>query len=173
MLERLDFWLAIFTLGALAYFELRLGRFIEPIVRGVASIAVPAAKEIKRRSNRQLPTTVRLKSRPVRGNHGQFNGSLPAVPEVPERGSEVQRRSENSSALERAGTNGTEVRSDDFVRRCGAYRLRLGQGMSPSAVAKSLSGYSARKYREYMEKVSRVEASLAAMELAEEAQEPA
>ena len=63
MLERLDVWLAIFTLGTLAYFELRLGRFVGPIVRGVISMAEPAAKEVKRRASRQLPTTVRLKPR--------------------------------------------------------------------------------------------------------------
>jgi hypothetical protein len=84
MLERLDFWLAVFTLGALAYFELRLGRFIGPIVRGVLNVAGPAAEEVvervKRRSSRRLPTTVRLQSRPIRSDAGRFNGSLPAVP---------------------------------------------------------------------------------------------
>lgn len=78
MLERLDFWLAIFTLGALVWFELRLGRFVGPIVRGIASVAEPAAKEIKQRTGRRLPTTVRLKSRPIRDDDGRFNGSLPA-----------------------------------------------------------------------------------------------
>jgi hypothetical protein len=84
MLERLDFWLAVFTLGALAYFELRLHRFIGPIVRGVLNVAGPAAEDVvervKRRSSRQLPTTVRLQSRPIRSDAGRFNGSLPAVP---------------------------------------------------------------------------------------------
>jgi hypothetical protein len=82
MLERLDFWLMIFTLGALAYFELRLGRFVGPIVRGVMGVARPAAEEavrqVKRRTSRRLPTTVRLKPRPIREEDGRFNGSLPA-----------------------------------------------------------------------------------------------
>ena len=78
MLQRLDFWLAIVTLGALAYFELHLDRVIVPIVRVVMSIAAPAASEVKRRASRQLPTTVRLKPRPIRGNGGRFDGSLPA-----------------------------------------------------------------------------------------------
>lgn len=85
MLERLDFWLMIFTLGALAWFELRLGRFVGPIVRGVVGIARPAAEEaveqVKRRTSRRLPTTVRLKSRPIRGDGGRFDGSLPAETE--------------------------------------------------------------------------------------------
>lgn len=78
MLERLDFWLAVLTLGALVWFELRLGRFVGPIVRGVMSITAPAADEIKRRTARQLPTTVRLRPRPIRGAGGRFDGSLPA-----------------------------------------------------------------------------------------------
>jgi hypothetical protein len=45
------------------------------------------------------------------------------------------------------------------------------RGMSPSDVAKSLPGYSARKYHTYREKVLKIEATLAALEPAEEAQE--
>lgn len=174
MLERLDFWLAIFTLGALAYFELRLGRFIGPIVRGIVSVAEPAAKEIKRRSSRQLPTTVRLTPRPVRGDRGRFDGSLPAVSEVPDRGSRVERSSDESSALEKAGTRVPDVPPGTIsAEEAALIGLRLGRGMSPSAVAKSLPGYSARRYRDYMEKVANIEAALAEYEPAEEAQEPA
>jgi len=170
MLERLDFWLAIFTLGALAYFELRLGRFIGPIVRGIVSVAEPAAKEIKRRSSRQLPTTVRLKPRPVRGDRGQFNGSLPAVPEVPISGSRAEHGSVDSSASERAGTMVPDVPLGTIsAEEAALIGLRLGRGMSPSAVAKSLPGYSARRYRDYMAKVANIEAALADYEPTEEA----
>lgn len=91
MFERLDFWLAIFTLLALAWFELRLGRFVGPVVRGVMGIAGPAAAHVKRRATRQLPTTVRLKPRPIRDDGGRFNGSLPAVPSKPERNEDESR----------------------------------------------------------------------------------
>lgn len=170
MLERLDFWLAVFTLGALAWFELRLGRFVGPIVRSVRSIAEPAAKEVKRRASRRLPTTVRLQSRPIRGDGGRFDGSLPAVPVVPE----PEHRSENSSASGSDGTAGTTLPPGTVLpEEAALIGLRLGRGMSRSDVAKSLPGYSARKYREYMEKVQKVEVALADLDPSEVGQEPA
>jgi hypothetical protein len=174
MLERLDFWLMIFTLGALAYWELRLGRFIGPIVRGVVGIAKPAAEEVvewnkRRRVTRQMPT-VRLKPRPIRDDDGRFNGSLPAVPSVPA----VEHRSENSSATESGGTTVPDVPSGTISpAEAALIGLRLGRGMPRNAVAKSLPGYSARKYREYMERVLKVETALADLDPREVGQEPA
>jgi hypothetical protein len=169
MLQRLDFWLAVFTLGALAYFELRLGRFVGPIVRGVLSIAGPAANEVaeqvKRRRSRQLPTTVHLKPRPVRGEHGRFDGSLPAVPLRSDGRSEAEHRSDDRSALESRGTTVPDVPSGTISPdEAALIGLRLGRGMSPSDVAKSLPGYSARKYKEYRSKVDQVCVALAELE---------
>lgn len=167
LLNRLDVWLAIFTLGALAWFELRLGRFVGPIVRGAMSIAEPAVKEVKRRSSRQLPTTVRLKPRPIRGEHGQFQGSVPVVPEA-------KPRSDDRSALECVVPDGNDVSIGTIPPAdIALIALRLGRGLSRSEVVKSLPGYSARKYREYMEKVQKVEATLAELEPVEEVQETA
>lgn len=158
MLERLDFWLAIFTLGALAYFELRLSRFIGPIVRGIVSIARPAAQEVKRRASRQLPTNVRLRTRPIRDNAGRFNGSLPAVPIVPN----TERPFPNRSASERDVPDGNDVSSGTISpHEAALIGLRLGRGISPSDVAKSLPGYSARKYQMFMGKVVKVQTDLA------------
>jgi hypothetical protein len=53
MLQRLDFWLAVFT-GPLAWFELRLGRVVGPIVRGVMSVAGPVAEEVAERAKRAI-----------------------------------------------------------------------------------------------------------------------
>lgn len=165
LLNRLDVWLAIFTLGALAWFELRLGRFVGPIVRGAMSIAEPAVKEVKRRSSRQLPTAVRLKPRPIRGDGGRFDGSLPAVPVVPE----MKTRSDDRSALERGVPDGNDVSIGTILpEEAALIGLRLGRGLSRSDVVKSLPGYSARKYREYMEKVQKVEFALAELEPVEE-----
>lgn len=172
MLERLDFWLAVFTIGALVYFELRLGRFVGPIVRGMMSVVRPVAVGVKRRAVRQLPTTVRLKSRPIRGDGGRFDGSLPAVPVRSVPRSEAEPRSGDRSALGSDGTNGTIVPSGTMAPdEAALIGLRLGRGMSLSDVAKSLPGYSARKYQAYREKVSQIAATLAELELAEEAQE--
>ncbi len=168
MLERLDVWLAIFVLGALAYSELRLGRFVGPIVRGIVSVVRPAAQEVRRRASRQLPTNVRLRSRPIRGDAGRFNGSLPAVPVVPD----TEHRSADRSALERNGTIGTEFPIGTIPpAEIALIGLLLGRGMSASDVAKSLPGYSARKYKEYREKVQKIEAELAELEPVEEPQE--
>jgi len=78
LLNRLDVWLAIFTLGALAYFELRLGRFVGPLARGALSLFQSGASEVRRRaSERRLPTKARLRPHPTRGKLGRFTGSLP------------------------------------------------------------------------------------------------
>lgn len=166
MLERLDFWLAVFTLGALAYWELRLDRFIVPIVRGVIGAAGAGAEEVKRRR--------KLRSRPVRGALGRFDGSLPATAAVPDRRSEVEPRSLNRSALESPGTTVPDVPSGTISSaEIALIGLRLGQGMSPSSVAKSLPGYSARKYQQFIEKVEKVQADLAEVLPSEEVQEAA
>jgi hypothetical protein len=75
MLERLDFWLAVFTLGALAYFELRLGRFIGPIVRGVMNVAGPVAEEVVERVKRRSSRHCR---RPCGSSRARF-GATPAA----------------------------------------------------------------------------------------------
>lgn len=176
MLERLDFWLAVFTLGALAYFELRLGRFVGPVVRAVMSIARPAADEvaeqIKRRSSRRIPTTIRLKSRPLRRDDGRFDGSLPADLLRSDDRSDAEPRSDDRSALESNGTAVPDVPGGTISpSEAALIGARLGRGMSPSDVAKSLPGYSARKYQAYREKVLKIEATLAELEPAEESQE--
>lgn len=176
MLERLDFWLAVFTLGALAYFELRLGRFIGPLVRAIVDVAKPVAEEVaeqvKRRSSRQLPTTVRLKPRPIRSDAGRFNGSLPAVTQA---GNEPERSFREVTALERDVTDGNHVAEVTVSpEEAALIGVRLGRGMSPSAVLKSLPGYSPKKnYDLYKAKVDQVRAALHELEPAEDAQEPA
>lgn len=172
MLERLDFWLAVFTLGALAWFELRLGRFVGPIVRGAMSVAGPAAKAATRRSGRRLPTTVRLKPRPIRSGDGRFNGSLPAVTWA---GNEPQRGFREVTALGSGVSGANHVAEVTVsVEEAALIGARLARGMSPSAVLKSLPGYSPKKnYDLYKAKVERVQTALATLEPAEAAQEPA
>lgn len=167
MLERLDFWLAVLTLGALAWYELRLGRFVRPLFDLGADVARRSKTEIEARRRRPM----RLRSRPIRGEGGRFDGSLPALENRSDQGSAPERRSDDRSALESNGTHGADVPIGTIPpEEIALIGLRLGQGMAPSAVAKSLPGYSARKYRDYMEKVAKVEASLAEFEPAEEAQ---
>lgn len=173
MLERLDVWLAIFTLGALAWFELRLGRFVAPLL-GIGADLVERGKEEIEERRRRRP--MRLRPRPIRGAYGRFDGSLPAAPVVPLDGSERSEGelgSESGTALERhgtGGTDGTEVPGGTMSpAEIALIALRLGQGMTPAKVAKSLPGYSGRKYAEYMEKVEIVQQEIAGLGIEEQA----
>lgn len=172
MLQRLDFWLAILTLGALAWFELRLDRIVLPIARAVIGLAGPAAEEVKRLTARRLPTTVRLKPRPIRGDGGRFDGSLPAVTR---QGNEPQPSLQGVAASGRGVADGNAVAMVTVSpEEMMLISLRLGRGMSASAVVKSLPGYSPRKnYDLYKAKVDQVQAALATLEPVEAAQETA
>lgn len=171
MLERLDFWIAVLTLGALAWYELRLSRFVRPFLDFTTDVAERGKEEIQERRRRR---TIRLTPRPIRGNAGRFEGSLPAVQNRSEHRSEPELRSESSSALESDGTTGTTLPPGTISpEEAALIGLRLGRGMSSSDVAKSLPGYSARKYKEYKEKVLKIEFELAKLEPVEAPQETA
>lgn len=108
----------------------------------------------------------RPRPRPVRGAHGQFRGSVPIVPDRSEAWNEVPDRSENRTASERGGTtvpNGNDVPAvPPNVPEIVQITMLLTQGIAPGDVAKSLPGYSGRKYQEYMAKVREVQTALEA-----------
>ena len=155
MLERLDVWLAILTLGALAYYELRLGRFIGPLLGLAAEVAERGKAEVEERRRRRA---VRLR----RDDLGRFAGSDSSVPDRPDERSEPDLRSDRGTALESGGTGVPPVPSGTISQvDIALIALRLGKGMSPSDVAKSLPGFSGRKYNEYKNRVELVRAMLA------------
>jgi hypothetical protein len=157
MLEHLDFWLAMFTLGALAWYELKLSRVVMPIIRALISAARAGQAAVAERR--------RLRPSPIRRSNGQFNGSAPAAAVVPDHRSEMEPRSSDRSASERRVPAGNDVPiGTNSPAEIAMIALRLGQGMPPSDVAKSLPGYSARKYQAYMAKVNQVLADLATVE---------
>jgi hypothetical protein len=102
--------------------------------------------------------------RSIRDRHGHFRGSRSAAASVPagnEWGNDRERRSEVRTASERGGTAVPAVPSVLVsVTEAALIGQRLGQGMAPSDVAKSLPGYSGKKYAEYVEKVRQVKAAL-------------
>lgn len=163
MVERLDFWLAIFTLGALAYYELRLGRVLGPIARsivGAAGWAADQGREAVAEHQRR-----KLRPRPTRDARGRFDGSMPAT--VPERNTVPA----ESSAVERGVSPGNDVPSGTInAAEVALIAYMLGQGKAPGVVAKSLPGYSARKYQSYAAKVNQVQADLAKLAPEETAQ---
>jgi hypothetical protein len=166
MLERLDVWLAILTLGALAWYELRLGRFFRPLLDLGADVVDRGREELETRRARR-------RSRPLRDERGQFNGSLPAVPDGSDLRSEDELRSDGGTALESHGTGVPGVPGGTISQtEIALIALRLGQRMPPGKIAKSLPGYSGRKYAEYMAKVEQVRQDLGA-ELVEEEEQVA
>lgn len=179
MLQRLDFWLAVVVLALFAYWELHLDRIINPLVRSIVDVAWPAAEEVaeraKHRASRHLPTAVHLRSRPIRDDGGRFNGSLPAHKIVTSGGNDPQPSLHDVAASGRGVADGNDVAevtvsSEEMM----LISLRLGQGMSPSAVVKSLPGYSPRKnYDLYKTKVEQVQSALARLAPAEETQDTA
>lgn len=167
MLERLDTWIALFTIGALIWYELRLSRFVGPLL-GIGAELVERGKEEIEERRRRRP--MRLHPHPIRGERGRFDGSLPAVPPMVPRGSEDELGSAGGTALERGGTSGTESQSGTMSpSEIALIALRLGQGVAPGKIAKSLPGYSGRKYNEYMEKVEFVQREVAGLGVEEQA----
>jgi hypothetical protein len=148
----LGFWMAMFTLGALAYFETPLGRLIRAGVRSLWAAVGPAAEAdddaaIDRPRRRIF----------IRRANGQLAGSFPSRNSVPA-------SSASSSALEcevpEVPKVPRELDTPLTIPDMLIIAARLGQGMTPTDVAKSLPGYSGRKYGEYGDRVRHVKAIL-------------
>lgn len=149
MTSDLGFWMAMFTLGALAYFETPLGGLIRAGARALWA-AVGSAEEAdeqasERRTRRRFP---------IRRANGQLAGSFPSR-------SRAEPRSGDRSAPQSGGTTVTTVPIGTFpIPDMLVIAARLGSGTPPNEVAKSLPGYSGRRYGEYVERVRHVKAIL-------------
>lgn len=149
MTADLGFWMAMFTLGALAYFETPLGRLIRAGARLLWSAIEPSREEVEQVSERRPRTLI-----PIRRANGQLAGSVP-------RGNFREPSSDRSSAQESAVPEVPEVPEFPLtIPDMLIIAARLGQGMSPTQIAKSLPGYSGRKYNEYGDRVKHVRAIL-------------
>lgn len=152
LLNHLDFWLMLFTLGAMAYFLLWKD-YLQPLLRGL----FPPRTTI-------VHPRPRLRSHPIRGALGRFDGSRPAanaVPAVTDPVPQPERGSSSRSASESDVPGGNEVPSVPVsVPEVVQITAQLMRGAAPSDVAKTLPGYSARNYQAYMAKVRQVKAEL-------------
>jgi len=162
LLNHLDFWLMVFTGGAVLYF-LVWEDHVRPVVQKLLSRPDGMPGETRRS---RLP---RMRPRPLRGHRGQFAGSAAAVPTVPESGNDAERRSADRSA------SGGVVPGDNdvpivpvSVPEIVQITMLLVQGMAPSDVAKRLPGYSARNYQGYVARVRQVKVELEAVTAAAE-----
>jgi hypothetical protein len=118
--------------------------------------------------------------KPMRWGNGRFAGSK-GVPgsgtNRSQQRNDAERGSEDRSAVERGGTAVPTVpivpENALTVPEMLLITSKLTQGMAPSDVAKSLPGFSGRKYQQYMEEVQKTQTLLAALSVSEHAPSPA
>lgn len=135
---------------------------LSTLASAAASLAAPAEATPEKRQRRARRV-------PVWGARGRLAGSK-RVPEdgtiAANRSNEAEPRSSGGTASERGGTTVPGVpQNDDFVLTVPEMLVittKLAQGVAPSDIAKSLPGYRGEKYKFYMEKVARTQATLAA-----------
>ena len=144
----------IVIIAAISWLRTNLtGENLIRAARWVWGVAFPAVRSLVsegRRSSRPA----HLRPRPLRRADGRFNGSEVVT--------SVQPRSEGVTASERDVTERYQVANVTIsVTEAAIIATRLAQGMAPSAVAKSLPGYTPRNYSEFMAKVQEVRATLA------------
>lgn len=174
-LNHLDFWLMVVALGAMVYFLVWKDR-IQPLFRREPPPESPKADAPARSRSR-------VRSLPLRSARGRYAGSrslLRAGNEGNDPATELQPGNEALPASESGVTSPLPVTSlpDSLpqdvtitVAEAALIAVRLASGMAPSAVAKSLPGYSPKKnYQEYAAKVQRVKAELDAAQKIEEVQ---
>lgn len=148
LLNHLDFWLAIFALGAMVYY-LGWKDHIQPFIQ---RLFPPEEEDVELAPSRRRPDPRRRI--PIRRSNGQLAGSFRL-------GTNAERRSEDRSAVESGGTTVTTVPVVPLsVPEMLMIAVKLAQGMAPNEVAKSLPGYSGRKYNEYVERVRQVKTLL-------------
>lgn len=109
---------------------------------------------------------MRRRPQPLRSTRGRFAGSLPAS-NTPgnEARTKLQAGNEGVTASGSGVTTRVEVTTDGndvtvSAAEAAIIAMRLTQGMSPSAVTKSLPGYSPRNYSALSQKVAKVKAEL-------------
>lgn len=135
----LGFWMAVFTLGALAYFETPLGRLIRGVLRLLWSRIAPALEQPRDAFGRYASIENRSEERST------------VVTTVPA-------GNDDRSASERDVPDRNDVPSEVTIHEAVLITTLLTQGMSPSNVTKELPGYTARRYAELRSKVDRVRA---------------
>lgn len=145
----LGFWMAMFTLGALAYHLTPLGALIRATVRLLWSLIAPAFEQPRDALGRYASVGERSEARSavvttVLGGNG------------------------DRSASERGVPDGNDVPAELTIHEAVLITTLLTRGVSPSNVVKELPGYSARRYTELRSKVDRVKAIWAEVQVEEE-----
>lgn len=150
----LGFWMAMFTLGALAYFETPLGRLIRFAVHalwnmGQSLLPLPATEQPRDRLGRYA-SLGELVTPPG-------NDQEPTLPGV----------TAQVTALECKVTQENHVTTEVTMHEAIFITAHLVQGVAPSRVTKQLPGYTPKRYSDFATKVERVKDVLADMQVEE------
>lgn len=148
MTSDLGFWMAMFTLGALAYYGTPLGNILRAVFRQLWLVVSPSLEQPRDVLGRFAAIDRRSESRSV------------VVTTVPV-------GNDDRSASESDVPNGNDVTTVITIDEAVRITSLLTQGMSPSNVTKELPGYSARRYAELRPKVDKVREILATIQAEE------
>lgn len=144
----LGFWMAMFTLGALAYFETPLGRMIRSVARSLWALGRDLLESRMEQPRDQLG---RWAPTGVTSSGNDQERTLPIVT------SEV-------TALDCGVTSGNDVTSEVTIHEAVFITVHLVQGVAPSNITKQLPGFTPKRYHDFKTKVEQVKVILAEVE---------
>ncbi len=150
----LGFWMAMFTLGALAYFETPLGRMIRAAARMLWASVQPLLTQPAGEQPRDQLGRWQSPGEPVTPAGNSTERMLPVV-------------TSQVTALESDVTSGNDVTDVVTAREAIYITAELVHGIAPSVVAKQLPGFSPRNYHTFKAKVDHVKEILAEYDEAE------
>jgi hypothetical protein len=150
----LGFWMAMFTLGALAYYGTPLGRIIRAGARLLWASVQPLLTQPETAQPRDPLGRWQSPGEPVTTAGNDPERTLPAV-------------TSQVTALESGVTIGNDVTEVVTTREAIYITAELVQGTAPSVVAKQLPGFSPRNYQQFKAKVDHVKEILTEYDQAE------
>lgn len=150
----LGFWMAMFTLGALAYYETPLGRVLRAVARSLWELVISSrATSVTGQPRDQLGRWASPEAKvTAMGNEAQRPLPIVTAP-VTALQSEVTEEKPVTEVV-------TIVTIDEAVY----ITAQLVQGVAPSEVTKQLPGYTPKRYHDFATKVKEVKAILATQE---------
>lgn len=144
----LGFWMVMFTIGALAYYETPLGRVIRAVVRAAFVYTQNLIQGAVQQQPRDQLGRWASSGEPGTAGGNERERPLPAVP------SDV-------TASESGVSAGNGVTSEVTIDEAIFITAHLVQGVAPSNVIKQLPGFTPKHYHASKAKVDRVKAILA------------
>ena|SRR6185295_4294077 len=148
----LGFWMAMFTIAALAYYETPLGRVVRAVARSLWGLAVASSAALQPGEQPRDPQGRWQSPETQVTNAGnEAERTLPAV-------------TRDVTALDCGVTSGNDVTEEVTtvtIDEAIYITAHLVQGVAPSEVTKQLPGYTPKRYGDFKTKVEQVKAILA------------